>query len=189
MSVISVLAPCPVCRFSVGACCKCHLMMRGPGSAPKHLAVPLFQLLLSSKFLTALVRFSLKILPCFKSTIISETVKCCFSKTSHWSSSQTPGQHGEDRWSFLLSRIALTNSSKNLARLFAACVLHMKHMQCRQVQIDTICEYLHAYAALLLGALHVHGHTYNLFRITRYMRKLIKITVRNLANSSKIARR
>ena len=28
----------------------------------------------------------------------------------------------------LVSRIALTNSSKNLARLFAPCLLHMKHM-------------------------------------------------------------
>ena len=121
--------------------------------------------------------------------MISKTVKYCFSKTSHWSSSQTPGQHGEDRWSFLLSRIALTKSSKNLARLFAACLLHMKHMSGKQAQIETICEYLHAYAALLLGAVHVHGHMYNLFRITRYMRKLIKITVRNLANSSKTVRR
>ena len=121
--------------------------------------------------------------------MISKTVKCCFSKTSHWRSSQTPWQHGEDTWSFLLSRIALTNSSKNLARLFAPCLLHMKHMQGRQAQMETVCEYLHAYAALLLAALHVHGHVSNLSRITRYMRELIKITIKNLAKSSKTARR
>ena len=83
----------------------------------------------------------------------------------------------------------MTNSSKNLARLFAPCLLHMKHMQGRQAQIETICEYLHAYAALLLAALHVHGHMSNLSRITRHMRKLIKIIIKNLAKSSKTAMR
>ena len=120
--------------------------------------------------------------------MISKTVTCCFSETFHWSSSQTSWQHGEDTWSFLLSRIAFTNSSKNLARLFAPCLLHMKHMQGRQAQIETICEYLHAYAALLLAAPHVHGHMSNLFRITSYMRKLRKINIKNLAKSSKTAR-
>ena len=55
--------------------------------------------------------------------------------------------------------------------------------------METICEYLHAYAALLLAALHVHGHMSTLSRITRYMRKLIKIIIQNLAKSSKTARR
>ena len=57
------------------------------------------------------------------------------------------------------------------------------------MQIETIYEYLHAYAALLWAALHVHGHMSNLFEITRYMRKLIKIITKNLAKGSKTASR
>ena len=52
--------------------------------------------------------------------------------------------------------------------------------------METICEYLHAYAALLLAALHVHGQMSTLSRKTRYMRKLIKIIIKTLPKAVKL---
>ena len=67
--------------------------------------------------------FSLKILRCFKYTMISKTVKCCFSKTSHWSSSKTPWQHGEDMWSFLC------NGSSDSTQIIHQCDQNFKDSQ------------------------------------------------------------